>query len=135
MTLSDLRRAAELLPPGTSLTLSCEAIREALASLPDARQADTPPTAAEVTWRERIWTVPAETRLGAKETAEAIGRPTSFVYRATSAKTIPHRKLEGELTFVAGELRAWIRDQEEVITPGRMERAALALDSKSRRAS
>lgn len=114
-------------PPGTALD-ACR-LRELLLELSpvSAPQASavTPPT--EPTWREKLWTVPVETRLGVDEVAEAIGRTRSFVYRATSAKTIPHRKLDGELTFVAGEIRTWIKDQEEVIEPGRMERVALSL--------
>ena len=55
--------------------------------------------------------------------AEALGRPKSFVYARTGAKAddpIPHRKLEGSLVFTAGEVRAWIRDQEEVVHGGPM---------------
>lgn len=42
MTLDDLRRAAELLPAGSSLTLSREAILEALATTPVADPAAVP---------------------------------------------------------------------------------------------
>ncbi|MEX2531431.1 MAG: hypothetical protein WD960_11715 [Gemmatimonadota bacterium] len=77
------------------------------------------------TWRERLWLVPAETRIGVAEVAEALGRPKSFVYgrtgRAIEGEPIPHRKLDGTLVFTAGELRAWIRDREEVVVGGRME--------------
>jgi predicted DNA-binding transcriptional regulator AlpA len=75
----------------------------------------------EPTWRERLWIVPAETRIGVAELTEALGRPRSWVYRHTSGKTIPHRKLDGELVFVAGEIRAWIRDREEVEAGGPMD--------------
>ena len=79
-----------------------------------------------LTWRERLWLVPAETRLGVREVAEALGRSTSWLYRHTgpkcdSADLIPHRKLEGELVFTAGEVRAWVRDREDVLAAGRME--------------
>ena len=70
------------------------------------------------TWRERLWVAPAETRMGVRDVAEALGRPVSFVYRGTSTKTIPHRKLDDELTFTAGELRAWLQVHEESITRG-----------------
>ena len=76
------------------------------------------------TWRERLWTVPAETRLGVAEVAEALGRGRAFVYARTGAKAedpIPHRKLDGTLLFTAGELRAWIRDREDVVVAGRSE--------------
>lgn len=71
------------------------------------------------TWREKLWTVPTETRLGLVELCEALGRPKSWVYRRTSAKSglplVPHRKLDGALTFVAGEIRAWLATEEEII--------------------
>jgi hypothetical protein len=74
--------------------------------------------------------VDAETRLGVREAAEALGRPVSFVYRHTSEKAaggarLPHRRLDGELVFVAGELRSWLREHEETIEPGRMDRLSL----------
>lgn len=49
------------------------------------------------------------------------------MYARTGAKAedpIPHRKLDGTLLFAAGELRAWIRDREEVVVAGRMESTA-----------
>lgn len=133
MTLADLRRAAELLPAGASLTLPCEALRDLLATIPAAEVKPIPPAvtaASAATWREKLWTAPPDTRLGVRETAEALGRPVSFVYRGTSEKAsagdrIPHRKLAGELTFVVGELRSWIRDHEETITAGRLDRAIM----------
>lgn len=84
------------------------------------------PTEAEsATWRERLWTAPAETRIGTYEVAEALGRPVSWIYRHTSRKSgyalLPVRKLDGELVFVVGEIRAWIRDHEEVIRARRMD--------------
>jgi hypothetical protein len=88
----------------------------------------SPPEPVPDTWRERVWLVPAQTRLGVQEVAEAIGRPVSFVYRRTSAKAaarggydlLPHRRLDGELIFTAGEIRAWLEDHEEVVRGGRM---------------
>lgn len=56
------------------------------------------------------------------ELAEAIGRPRSWVYRHTSTTSgcpvLPHRKLDGELLFTAGEIRAWLRDHEVVMQYG-----------------
>jgi hypothetical protein len=80
----------------------------------------------ELSWRERLWCAPPETRLTVEEAAQALGRPTSWVYRRTSpaalARTerspVPHRKLDGELVFVAGELRDWIRANEAIIQRG-----------------
>jgi hypothetical protein len=74
-----------------------------------------------VSWRERLWMVPSETRLGVAEAAEALGRPKSYVYAHTGRAAedpLPHRKLDGALLFTAGELRAWIRDHEETIHGG-----------------
>ena len=75
--------------------------------------------AAEASWRERLWTCAPTTRLDVREAAEALNRPTSYVYRHTSTKSglapIPHRKLDGELVFLAGELRAWMERHEETV--------------------
>src|SRR6267143_2157979 len=79
--------------------------------------------AAAASWRERLWTVPPETRIGAVELCEAIGRTKSWVYRCTGPKAagprLPHRLLHGELVFVVGELRQWLLEQEEIVVPGR----------------
>jgi predicted DNA-binding transcriptional regulator AlpA len=64
------------------------------------------------TWREKLWTVPADTRLGVRECAEALGKKTSWVYHQ---QDLPRRKLGSELTFLAGELRDWLSTTEEVV--------------------
>lgn len=82
----------------------------------------TDPELAEQTWRERLWTVPADTRLGVVEVAEALGRPKSYVYARTGESAedpLPCRKLDGTLVFLAGELREWIQEREEVVHRGR----------------
>jgi predicted DNA-binding transcriptional regulator AlpA len=60
-----------------------------------------------------------ETRIGVAELLEATGRPKSWLYRHTSAKSkcrrIPHRKLDGELVFVVGEVRQWLIEHEETV--------------------
>ena len=70
------------------------------------------------TWREKLWVVPSETRIGTEELAEALGRPKSWVYARTEASAehkIPHRKLDGSfLVFVVGDIREWIEAREEV---------------------
>lgn len=89
----------------------------------DAPTGDSEAPSEPWTWRERLWTVPAETRLGVSEVAEALGRAKSWVYAHTGPKAedpIPHRKLDGVNVFTAGELRAWIRDHEEVVHGGPM---------------
>lgn len=75
------------------------------------------------TWREKLWTVPADTRLGVREVAEATGRSLDWVYKHTGAAgsglRLPHRKLDGHLVFLAGELRAWLLEAERIVEPGR----------------
>jgi len=82
---------------------------------------------APPSWRERLWTAPAETRIGKAELLEAVGKTESWLYRHTAEKRkpgtprIPHRKLDGELVFVVGEIRAWLRQHEEIVEAGPME--------------
>lgn len=74
----------------------------------------TPPP--QDSWRERLWTAPAACRIGRAELLEAVGRPKSWLYRRTKAKAkdrIPHRKLDGELVFLVGEIREWLRARED----------------------
>lgn len=81
--------------------------------------APVPVATAELSWRERLWSAPEETRLGVAELSEALGRPESWVYRHCSSKSglelLPHRKMDGANVFLVGEIRAWIRDHEEVV--------------------
>lgn len=101
---------------------------EVIRRLPPAESEVSPPPPGPVevsaaSWRERLWTVPAETRLGLEEVCEAIGRSPSWIYHRTSAKAenlLLYRKLDGTLVFTAGEVRAWSRGQEEVVHAGPM---------------
>lgn len=72
---------------------------------------------ATQSWAEKLWTCPPETRLGVRELAEAVGRPRSWAYRHASPKgdlaPIPHKRLDGLLTFTAGDVRTWLRANEE----------------------
>jgi predicted DNA-binding transcriptional regulator AlpA len=108
VTLDELRRAAELLPPGASVTLPREALLDAIAA-PVSLDIETTGAA---TWREKLWTCPGDTRLGVPEVAEALNRPVSAVYRAVAKKEGAHRlpasRLGGELVFTAADVRAWI---------------------------
>ena len=91
---------------------------EVLSRLPEANEPESPPAESsplELTWRERLWLVPAETRLGVVELCEALDRSQSWAYRRTGAKAedlLPHRLMDGQLVFTAGELRTWIRQHE-----------------------
>jgi hypothetical protein len=58
--------------------------------------------------------------MGVAEVVEAFDRPKSWLYKLTSSGGIPHRKFDGSLVFVAGELRAWAREREEVVASGPM---------------
>lgn len=72
---------------------------------------------ASVSWREKIWTCPADTRLGVREAAEAIGRGKDFVHRHSGPKAgdrrIPSKKLDGHMVFRAADIRDWIVANEE----------------------
>lgn len=109
--------ALESMPEGTVPAATLADTRRSLPRAPAVvpQVCDTAPT-----WREKIWTVPAETRLGVREVAEALGRSKDFVYRHTapngSGLRIPHRKLDGALVFVAHELRGWVEQSEVVIS-------------------
>lgn len=103
-------------PPGTTVPAGslADELEPLLATGPTL--VTPPPAGAPATWRTMLWTVPPETRMGAREVAEAIGRPVSWVYRRTGERAskarLPHRKLDGELVFVAGEVRAWLQAHE-----------------------
>lgn len=126
-TLDELRAWLDAAPEGTSL--DAKALGTLLADLnPEARRDRAEPdpsfTPESETWRTKLWTCPAETRLGVAEAAEALGHPKSYVYAHTGPKAenpLPHRKLDGALTFTAGELRHWLRSREQVIEAGQME--------------
>lgn len=70
-----------------------------------------------LTWRERLWSAPADTRLNVRELAEALGQSVSWVYKHTSPRSgqvqLPHRQLaNGKLAFLAGEIRTWLGQTE-----------------------
>ena len=105
--------SAERLALAVALEQLARVLREPPAEAPPASSAAAP--VPPLSWRERLWSCPPETRLGVRELAEALGRPRSFVYRA-ARRGLPHRKLAGELTFIAGEVRRWVTEHE--VAPG-----------------
>jgi len=127
MKLSDrLARMIDGMPDDASITITTEAIRGWLDEAKDEpiQQPTQQPPEFTLTWREKLWIAPAETRIGTTELAEAFGRPKSWVYAHTQAEAenpIPHRKLDGVLVFTVGEVRAWVRESEEVLVAGPME--------------
>jgi hypothetical protein len=115
-SMAELVTSLGRMPAGT--LVPARELAAALETLVDASPEPPPTTVAESSWRERIWTVPAETRLGVLEVAEALGRPRSYVYERTGPKAtdpLPHRKLDGTVVVTAGELRTWIRTHETVV--------------------
>lgn len=117
--LEALRAWLQQAPAGTLVSAAAvlEQLEDAPAVRPSASIAPTAPTS----WRERLWIVPAETRLGVVELMEALNRPKSWVHRHTSRASgvslLPHRKLDGSLVFLAGEIRQWLEEQEIRMRP------------------
>ena len=113
MTLADrLLAVVGALPDSASVTMPVAELRRWLDGIPTEVAA----TAIPVTWRERLWTCPPDTRLVVRDLAEALGRPRSWVYRAVAvgrgAHRLPARRLHGELIFEAGEVRSWLEKEE-----------------------
>jgi len=120
--LSAFRRWLDAAPPGTLVPV--DYVTHALDDPDDDPTSETqrdtnlgPPS-----WRERLWTVPPDTRIGATELAEALGVSRKWVYARTSTRgdrrPIPHRKIDGLLFFRVGDVRAWLDDTEERIAIG-----------------
>ena len=135
--LLELRDWLASAPLGTQLPAASllEAVDEALGDEQAKEPSNGVPESAlplSLNWRAQLWLVPAETRLGVRELAEALSRSPSWIYRRTSVKAaektgcdlLPFRKLEGELQFVVGEIRSWIREHEEVFVSAPMESTA-----------
>ena len=105
--------------------LSVESLRELFGDLEPDREPE-PVATTPLPWRVLLWTVDPETRIGRDELLEAVGRPPSWLYRHTAEEAtdrIPHRKLDGQLVFVVGEVRRWLREREEIIEAGPIDRA------------
>ena len=137
MTLADrLRRVADALPDGASLTLPVAQLRAWLAEEQAQPTPSTPIVSqhAAETWRERLWTVPEPTRIGVHELAEALDRSPDWIYRAVSTKwaekrgrqPLPCSRLDGCLSFTAGAVRRWLETNERVVR-AESKRGRLAL--------
>jgi len=123
-TLAELVQWCKAAPEGTLIPVS--ALAEVLdrvsggdhkAKTPYVRtpSSEQPEALPAMTWKERIWLVPPETRLTVPEVAEALARPKSFVYARTyegAEDPIPHRRIGRNLRFVACEIREWITEAE-----------------------
>ena len=117
MTLADFRSWLATLADAEAMGPA----RQVFDRLPEDGSEETPPTdpgPLELGWREKRWLVPAETRFGITELCEALGRSQSWAYRRTGSKAedpLPHRLMDGQLVFTAGELRTWMRQHEESV--------------------
>lgn len=117
-----IEAAAAALPDGASILLPVAALREWLAEDP-APVTRAVGLAEPSGWREKLWTVPADTRLGVRELAEALDRSPDWCYRAVSRKAaaergrdpLPCSKLDGALTFEAASVRQWITASERIV--------------------
>ena len=124
VSMSDSIRAAA--QPATIQSLIAAEVTASLLSALEAKgreHATTRPAESsprEPSWRERLWTVPPETRLTQKEMLEAFDRGRTWLN--TDAKDldpkIPYRVELGRPVYLAGELRDWIKSQSVVKIPG-----------------
>jgi hypothetical protein len=132
MTVAErLRAIVDALPAGAAVSLPTDAVRAWLVDEPSslASSPSTGPAPAIVNapaaWRERLWTCPDDTRLGARELAQALDRSRDWVYRAVNAAAaaekgrdpLPCTRLDGVLVFTAGGVRAWLKASESIVNP------------------
>ncbi len=132
MTLADrLQTLAQARPTAGAVTLTKA---DLLALAADEPVSTAGPAAVQpVSWRERLWTCPAETRLGVQELAEAVDRSRDWVYRAVDKRRakergrepLPCARLDGVLVFQAGAVRRWLEHSEQIVTPERRALRAL----------
>jgi len=127
VTVADrLRAIVDSLPEGAAVTLPGDALRTWLEDDdPAAAPAPVAADAAPSDWRSRLWTCPAETRLGVRELAEALDRSADWVYRAVDSKRsasrgrdpLPCSRLDGVLVFSAGAIRRWLDVSAVTVNP------------------
>ncbi len=112
-----LRRWLAATPPGAAVLLSAEqahAVAGPSLETPAPVAGTAPPRCDPTPWRERLWTVPAETLLTSAEAADALGLTRDAIHRRTAKKrpagltALPHRRMDGVLVFRAGDLREWV---------------------------
>jgi hypothetical protein len=143
MTTKELIQALERMPPGSMVPAAgiAETLRELTPEDVSPGPVGLPPTAVPEPWRVRLWTCPAETRLGVSELCEALGRSKDWLYKRTGeaaqkkGQSIPHRKLQGVLLFRAGEIREWLRENEEIVERGPCDAPPGRIRTPRRRAS
>lgn len=125
-TLSEFRGWAATAPPGTML--SVEGLSKVLKGLeahrPHIESTELDPDSPMR--RVFLWSVGPETRIGRGELLEAIGRSASWLHRhtgPTAPDRIPHRRFDGQLVFVVGEVRRWLGEREMIEVAGPRELA------------
>ena len=64
--------------------------------------------------RDRLWSCHPETRLTAGELAAALGCSARTVYRLVE-RGLPCRKRDEVYVFIAGHVRDWFADREEIV--------------------
>lgn len=77
----------------------------------------------------QFWTLPEETRLSVQQVAEGLGKSAAWVYKSIDARRtdvpIPYRRdgsgTRHRISFLAGDVRAWVKRREIVIRPGSSE--------------
>lgn len=97
---------------------TCAAELEPLAGAGEEEPRPEPEPVA-VSWRERIWSVPANTLLSVPEIAEALGRSESWTYKRTmpaARDPLPVSKMGSSVVARAGDLRAWIESRTTAAT-------------------
>ena len=127
--VNELRRWVATAPNGTMVST------ETLAEMLDALDVEPAPDPTRVTssplpWTVLLWSADPETRIGRAALLEALSRSESWLYRHTGPKAkhrIPHRKLDGELVFLVGEVRRWLLDREEIEVAGPMDAPSRSL--------
>ena len=108
------------LPDDVSVVLPAPTLKAMFDDAPPVPSEDA--LSAPASWREKLWTCDPATRLSVGELAEGIDRPPSYIYAKTGpaagSDRIPHRRIDGRLVFVAGEVRTWLEQNEEkVVAP------------------
>lgn len=126
MNLHDLLDWLDRAPAGTSVP-ACEvaALLRQVEEVDFARPRLTVQGGGASTWREKLWTVSPDVRIGVVELCEALDRSRDWCYRGVNEKRaaskgrepIPCCRLDGELVFRVGDVRAWLARNEEVVNP------------------
>src|SRR5688572_23644293 len=107
-TLEDLRRAAELLPPGASLTLSRESFLAALANNGNGKA----PASTITNHQVGDATEDAERWLSAKEVAARLEVSPRYVYAHRRSFPFTKELPGGAIRFSERGLRRWMERQQ-----------------------